>query len=284
MGRVLGIRLWLHASWFLVAGLAVWATAGAFKEAFPGLPLTERVLMGVVTAACFFACLVTHELAHAVVARRFGVRVHGITLFMLGGVAEIEGELPTPAKEFAVALVGPATSLALGAVFAMLWRTASAVGWTGVEGVTFAVAAVNLGVAVFNLVPGLPLDGGRLLRAGLWRRSGNFEAATRTASAAGRIVAVLLAVIGLGAAASGDIAGLWYVPMGGFIFLMARSAGHAPAPGTGGALAWPDESALRARRKGHVRGSTWPDVPGEAPGERHVPHPQWDPRARRGPG
>lgn len=238
VGRVLGIRLWLHTSWFLVAGLAVWAISAAFREGFPGLPAVERALMGVLTAACFFGCLVTHELAHAIVARRFGVQVRGITLFLLGGVAEIEGELPTPAKEFAVALAGPATSLALGAAFALLWQLSVAVRWTGAEGVTFTVAAVNLGVAVFNLVPGLPLDGGRLLRAGLWRRSGSFAKATRTAAAAGRVVAVLLAAAGLLAAIAGDPTGLWYVPMGGFIFLMARSAGRAEPPTPGGALAW----------------------------------------------
>ena len=248
VGRILGIRLWLHASWFLVAGLAVWAISSAFGEGFPGLPAAERATMGVITAGSFFGCLVAHELAHAIVARRFGVNVSGITLFMLGGVAEIEGELPTPAKEFAVALAGPATSLALGAVFALLWQVSLALGWTGAEGVTFTLATVNMGVAVFNLVPGLPLDGGRLLRAGLWRRSGSFSRATRTASAAGRLVSVLLAVIGVVAAISGDPAGLWYVPMGGFIFLMARSAGRAEPPIAAGALAWSDGShAARPR-------------------------------------
>ncbi len=242
VGRVLGIKLWLHASWFPVAGLAVWAISGAFGEGFPGLPAAERVVMGVVASACFFGCLVTHELAHAIVARRFGVQVRGITLFLLGGVAEIEGELPTPAKEFAVALAGPATSLALGAAFALLWRLSTAAGWTGAEGVAFTVAAVNMGVAVFNLVPGLPLDGGRLLRAGLWRRSGSFAEATRTAATAGRLVALVLAAVGLIAAFAGDPAGLWYVPMGGFIFLMARSAGRAQPPPPDGALAWSGET------------------------------------------
>ena len=247
-GRVLGIQIWIHASWFPVAGLAVWVISSVFRDGFPGLPLSERVLMGALTAASFFACLVTHELAHALVARRFGVQVRGITLFLLGGVAEIEGELPTPAKEFAVALAGPATSLALGAAFALLWRLAVAFGWTGAEGVTFTVAAVNLGVAAFNLLPGLPLDGGRLLRAGLWRRSGSYASATRIASAAGRVVAVLLAIMGLIAFAAGDPTGLWYVPMGGFIFLMARSAGRAETPTPEGALAWSGGShAARSR-------------------------------------
>lgn len=241
IGRVSGIQLWLHASWFLVAGLAVWAISSAFRDGYPGLPPAERVAIGVVAAFCFFACLVTHELAHAIVARRSGVEVRGITLFLLGGVAEIEGDLSTPAEEFAVALAGPATSLALGASFALLWRLSAAMSWTAVEGVTFATAAANLGVAVFNLVPGLPLDGGRLLRAALWRRSGNFVKATRTASVAGRVVAGLLAATGLVAFAFGDPTGLWYIPMGAFIFLMARSAGGAELPVPRGALAWSGE-------------------------------------------
>ncbi|MEA2550632.1 MAG: hypothetical protein QOE25_401, partial [Actinomycetota bacterium] len=182
LGSVMGVRLWLHASWFIIAGLVLWATTEAFGQGFPGLPLAERLLMGAATAACFFACLVAHELAHSVVARRFDVRVRGITLFMLGGVAEIDGEIPTPAQEFAVALAGPAASLALGAAFALLWRASIAVGWTWAQGIAFTVGTVDLGVAIFNLVPGLPLDGGRLLRAVLWRRSGDHARATRVAS------------------------------------------------------------------------------------------------------
>ncbi|MEP7060190.1 MAG: site-2 protease family protein [Actinomycetota bacterium] len=248
VGSIMGVRLWLHASWFLVAGLAVWAMTDAFGKWVPGLPFAERLLMGVASAIAFFGCLVTHELAHSVVARRFGVRVRGITLFMLGGVAEIEGEIPAPAQEFAVALAGPATSLALGALFALLWRASSALGWTWAEGVTFTVAAVNLGVALFNLIPGLPLDGGRILRAALWHRSGDHAGATRIASGAGRVLAVLLALAGIATAWGGDVAGLWYVPMGGFIFLMARSAGRAAPPGSGRALAWVDEPRAAGTR------------------------------------
>jgi Zn-dependent protease len=248
LGSVLGVRLWLHASWFLVAGLVLWATTGAFGQGFPDLPLAERLLMGAATAICFFACLVAHELAHSVVARRFGVRVRGITLFMLGGVAEIDGEIPTPAQEFAVALAGPATSLALGGAFALLWRASTAIGWTWAEGIAFTVATVDLGVALFNLVPGLPLDGGRLLRAALWRRSGDHARATRVASGAGRALALLLALAGVFMALAGDPAGLWYVPMGGFIFLMARSAARVSPPVGTGALAWMDEPRVAGTR------------------------------------
>ncbi len=135
----------------------------------PGLPVVERLSMAAITGVAFFGCLAVHEVAHAVVARRFGVRVKSITLFLFGGVAEIEGELPTPGSEFAVALAGPATSVAIGSVLALAAGIAERLAWTGAAGVLFTLALVNLGVAVFNLVPGLPLDGGRILRAAIWR-------------------------------------------------------------------------------------------------------------------
>ena len=126
VGSVLGIGLSLHASWFLVFALVVWVTMAGFGEIYPGLSGAVRLAMGLVTGLAFFVCLTLHELAHAVTARRFGIRVRGITLVLFGGVAEIDGEVPTPSREFAVALVGPAVSLALGAGFALLTRWASA--------------------------------------------------------------------------------------------------------------------------------------------------------------
>lgn len=236
VGSVLGIELSLHVSWFLVFALVAWATATGFGDVYPELSAPVRGAMGLVTGVAFFACLTVHELAHAVTARRFGIRVRGITLFLFGGVAEIDGEVPTPAREFAVALVGPAVSLALGGAFAL--GTTWAGGAPVVEGVLGTLALVNLGVAVFNLVPGLPLDGGRLLRAGLWRMTGSYTRATRIAAVGGQVVAVLLVALGLGLAVwGGEPAGLWYVPMGGFLWLLARSAGRRRSPSGAGGLA-----------------------------------------------
>jgi Zn-dependent protease len=237
IARLLGIPLWIHASWFLVLGLVVWGVTDEYGVVLPELPLIERLAMAAVTGVAFFACLAIHEIAHAVVARRFGVRVRGITLFLLGGVAEIEGELPSPGSEFTVALAGPATSLAIGSTMAVFSSGAGALGWSIVEAITFTLAVVNLGVAVFNMVPGLPLDGGRILRAFIWRRTGSFARATHTASLGGRVVAVCLVVVGIVATVSGEPAGLWYVPMGAFIWLMARASERAVPPATGRALA-----------------------------------------------
>ncbi len=186
IGRILGIRLYLHASWFLVLGLVVWVSARVFAQAYPELPGGERGAMALITGLAFFAGLALHEVSHAVVARRFGIVVRGITLFVFGGVAEIEGEVPTPGHEFAVALVGPATSITLAAFLALLAMGASGLDRAGAEGVLYTLAAVNLGVALFNLIPGLPLDGGRLLRAGIWRWTGDFARATRIAALGGR--------------------------------------------------------------------------------------------------
>jgi Zn-dependent protease len=237
VARVLGIPIWVHGSWFVVLGLAIWALAAAFGDALPRLPIAERLVMATVTGFAFFACLCIHEVAHAIVARRFGVRVQGITLFLLGGVAEIRGELPSPGAEFAVALVGPATSAAIGSVLALAAEGARSLGWTPVEAVAFTLALVNLGVALFNLIPGLPLDGGRILRAAIWRRTGSFTRGTNAASLGGRIVAAALVAIGIVSAVRGELTGLWYVPMGAFIWFLARASARATPPADDRALA-----------------------------------------------
>ncbi len=250
IGRVLGINLWLHVSWFLVFGLVTWVTITEFTDVYPRLGPVVHVGMGIVTGLVFFACLTAHEISHAVVARRFGIEVRGITLFMFGGVAEISGEVPSPAREFAVALVGPATSVALGGVFALAAMWAHAVHRPASEGVLTTLALVNLGVGVFNLVPGLPLDGGRLLRAGLWRLTGSHSLATRVAAGGGRVVAAALSSFGIVLVATGDLFGLWYVPMGVFLWMLAKGAARARTPGPvpAGALALDGEGKAAPSR------------------------------------
>jgi Zn-dependent protease len=237
---VFGVRLALHASWFLVFGLVAWVTVSEFRDLYPGLAGSTHLAMGLVTGIAFFACLTAHELAHAVVARRFGIRVRGITLFMFGGIAEIEGEVPSPAQEFAVALVGPATSILLGAVCALASTGATRLDLPWAEGVLGTLAVVNLGVALFNLVPGLPLDGGRILRAGVWRLTGDRGRATRLASIGGRILAVALAALGIFLALTGDPLGLWYVPMAVFMWFLVGSANRSTPVPRRGALALGD--------------------------------------------
>jgi Zn-dependent protease len=236
-GSLFGIRLWLHLSWFPILGAATWVLTGAFAQAFPGMASPERIAMAVVTGIGFFGCLTAHEVAHSLSARRLGIAVSGITLFLFGGVSEIAGEPASPAAEFAIALAGPVTSVALGSVAGLLSDGSHALGWSGAEGVLGALTVANLGLAVFNMIPGLPLDGGRILRAAVWHRSDDRAKATRVAAIGGRVLAVLLAGSGIALAITGTREGLWYVAMGGFVWFLASSAARAEAPEP--ALAFP---------------------------------------------
>lgn len=237
IGSVLGVRISLHASWFVVLGLVVWVTATEFDDLYPRLPVAEHVGMAAVTGIVFFVCLLLHELAHAVLARRLGVRVVGITLFAFGGMAQIAGEMRDPGDEFAVALVGPTTSIVLGGLFGLAGIAAARAGLPAPAGVASTLSLVNLGVAVFNLIPGLPLDGGRLLRAALWRVLHDHARATRAAAFGGYLVAAALAVLGVLLIATGEYLGAWYVLIGVFLAAMTRGSTRSSARARGVALA-----------------------------------------------
>jgi Zn-dependent protease len=229
LGHVFGIRLGAHPSWFLVLGLVGFAAYGGFDEAYPlqGAP-TVGVMAGM-ASLLFFASLVAHEAGHALLARRLGVDVRGITLFLFGGVAEIERDVESPRDEFAIALVGPTISVALGGGFALLTATGSAAGLDPLEGVAGTLTTVNALLALFNLIPGLPLDGGRLLRAGLWRLTGNYLGSTRVAVAMGRLLALALLVMGFVRLVSDDPFGLWFALVALFLDAAARATGRAAA-------------------------------------------------------
>ncbi|HEU5023498.1 MAG TPA: site-2 protease family protein [Spirillospora sp.] len=191
----------------------------------PSAPAGARWAAALVTAALFLGSLAAHELAHALVARRHGVRVNSITLWMLGGVAELEGEPPTPTADLRIAAVGPATSGAMAAVFAAAWAVAGALGASPLSTASLAWLAVTNGaVALFNLLPGTPLDGGRILRGLLWRRRGDRISAAHAADRAG--LAMGRAMIGGGLAAlliGGWFDGLWLVLVGWFITSSAKA-------------------------------------------------------------
>jgi Zn-dependent protease len=236
-GRLLGIPIRLHISWLLALAGVIGAAAQAFGVALPELPASERALMGVATGVTFFGCLVLHELAHALVARRIGIRVRGITLFLFGGVASIDGEPTVPGQEFAMALAGPAVSLFLGAAAGVVAWIIDTAGSTGPSAVLATLAAVNLAVALFNLLPGLPLDGGRLLRSTTWRLTGDYLLATRLAVIVGVAVGAGLGAVGAALAITGRLIGLWYLVLGAFLGSLARRSGRA-ASRQAGALAW----------------------------------------------
>jgi Zn-dependent protease len=174
LGRLAGIEIGANWSWLLVVALIVWSlAAGVFPTSNPGLSDGAYIAMAAVAALLFFASLTLHELGHAIQSRRDGIAIDGIPLWVFGGVARFRGEMPSAGAELRVAVAGPVVSLALGVAFlaAALALPLPA----AVDGVVF------LFLLAFNLLPALPLDGGRVLRAALWARRGDFTQATRTA-------------------------------------------------------------------------------------------------------
>ena len=225
LGTIAGIRVGVNWSvliifWLLFAGLA----AGRFPALYPGHSTVAYGIAGAVAAVVFFLALLAHELAHAVVAERHGVEVDGITLWMLGGVARLHGEAPDARADLRIAGVGPLVSLLLGAMFGAVVLVARGLGVTGLPlAVLSWLAVINVVLAVFNVFPATPLDGGRILRALLWRRSGDRLGASLTATRAGRQFGFVLVALGvvLFLLAPG-VGGLWLALIGWFI---AASAG-----------------------------------------------------------
>jgi Zn-dependent protease len=225
LGRFRGIELGAHWSVLVIGALLVWALAvETFPSVAPGESAVAYWLTAVATVVAFWAALLAHEVAHSVVAIRTGIAVDGITLWLLGGISRLHGDAATPDDELRIALAGPATSfaIALGSgLFALALSTfggpallVAALGW---------LSAVNLLLALFNLAPGAPLDGGRVLHAVVWQRSGDRAAATVTATNAGRYVGYTLVGFGFLLALLGDIGGLWFVLLGWFLVGAARA-------------------------------------------------------------
>ena len=197
--RVRGIPVGAHWTWVLAFGIVAWTLAASvFPSAYPGLDGRDHLLMALAAAVLLFASVVLHELAHAVVARREGMPVEGITLWLLGGVSDVGGRPRSPGQEFRVAASGPAVSLLLAAAFAYASAGGRRLdGPEAVHGMFGYVARLNLLVAAFNLIPALPLDGGRILRSWLWRRQRDLLAATRSGARAGQAFGATLVVVGI---------------------------------------------------------------------------------------
>jgi Zn-dependent protease len=220
--RLLGIPLSVDASWLVILALLAWTLANHFEEAVSGLTTGDYWMMGVGAALSFFACIVLHELGHAVVARKLGIPIRGITLFLFGGVAELEDEPKSARSEFLMAIAGPAVSAVLVLV---LWAL-SQLGWPVPARVVLGyLAAINFAVLVFNLVPAFPLDGGRVLRSILWGAIGSLRRATYWASFAGQGFAWLLITLGvLNFIAGATIHGVWLGLIGMFLNNAAKAS------------------------------------------------------------
>ncbi len=226
LGRILGIPVAIDWTLLVIAGLLTVSLAGdRYPMEFPGEPVGSYWVVGIVTAAVFFASVLAHELAHSVVARRHGIRVDGITLWMLGGMARLDGEARSPRAEFVIAAVGPGTSLVLAGVFGLGATAISALGGPGLLGSALGwLALINAILAVFNLMPAAPLDGGRILASVLWSIHGNRDRATATAAQVGVGFGWVLVALGAVSWIVGlGFGGLWTALIGWFVISAARA-------------------------------------------------------------
>jgi Zn-dependent protease len=219
--RVFGIDVLVHWSWLAIFALLTWWLAqGFFKDEYEDWTVGQRWGAAVAAALAFFGSILLHELAHSLMARREGLPVKSITLFIFGGVSSLGGEPKTPGQEFRVAIVGPLVSFALALVFGVIAAVAfsSDVGDSPPAAIALYLAIVNFAVGVFNMLPGYPLDGGRVLRAGLWARGRNLLTATRRASMAGTFIAFGLIAIGVVSILAGNfVGGAWFIVIGWFL-------------------------------------------------------------------
>jgi len=229
LGRIAGIEIGLHYSWFIIAFLIGLSLIAQFHATMPQWSQTVTWSAAIVTSILFFVALLLHELAHSLVAKAKGLRVRSITLFALGGVSQIESEAPDAKTEFLIAIVGPLSSFVIGLICLGLARWA---GWTGLVTAHNPVAAVllwlgyiNLLLAAFNMIPGYPLDGGRVLRAAIWFFNRNAVRATQWAARVGQVVAFLFIIYGLYRFFVGEnFGGLWLAFIGWFLLDASRSS------------------------------------------------------------
>ncbi len=223
IGRILGIPIYLHPSWFIIFALITVSLATQFANQHPRWSQVQHWSLGVLTSLLFFGSVLFHELSHSVVALHYRIPVASITLFVFGGVARIGREPSRARQEFNIAVAGPVSSYMLAAGFWLLGRAfpssemlTALAGW---------LAQINAGLATFNLAPGFPLDGGRILRALVWGRTGDYTRATRAASRAGQLLAYVLIVAGIWQSLTSNfVGGLWLAFIGWFLLTAAQES------------------------------------------------------------
>lgn len=224
--RLFGFAVRADATWIFIVVLVAWSlSVRVFPSIHPGLNTDTYLLMGLAGTIALFFSIVLHEFAHAMVARRFGIPIKGITLFIFGGVAEMHEEPKSPRTELLMAAAGPAASLVIAGVFLALAYGGVWLGWSAIVVSVFQYLCwVNALLVAFNLVPAFPMDGGRILRALLWMWRGDPRAATKTASEAGSFFGMVLIALGVLTLVTGNfIAGLWWFLIGMFIRSVAQS-------------------------------------------------------------
>ncbi|MBI4598434.1 MAG: site-2 protease family protein [Candidatus Omnitrophica bacterium] len=220
--RIFGIPLRVSASWFLVVAYLMWSLAtGYFPVAYPRWSAAAHWALGSLAALLLFACIVIHELAHSLTAKRYGVPVASVTLFMFGGVSQLAGRPRRPFAELIIALAGPLMSVALAAACVVAGRSLrlAAPGFDVGSALLQYLALINIGLAIFNMLPAFPLDGGRVVRALLWGLTNDPVRATRMASWLGALFGLGLLVLGIWVAVAQHrlSAGVWYILLGWFL-------------------------------------------------------------------
>jgi Zn-dependent protease len=235
LGRIFGIRIGANPSWFVVLFLLIWLLTGQYKDAFPGHD-TRAFGLAVASALLLFLCVLLHELGHALAARRNRVPIAGIELWLFGGIATMTREPDTPGAAFRIAAAGPFVTFLISAgswvLGALVWGSGNfwdaatlseRFGYSSAEVLVGYVASVNALLLVFNLVPGYPLDGGSILRAVAWWRTGDRLRATRFAARTGRLFAYVIMALGVYVAIRGSVfTGIWFILIGNFFAQAAR--------------------------------------------------------------
>ena len=223
--RLLGFEVRIDLSWIIIAVLIAWSlSTGLFPFYYKNLSIETYWAMGIIAAVGLFISIIVHEFSHSLVARKYGIPMKGITLFIFGGVAEMEDEPPSPKVELLMAGVGPLSSIAIAAIFYGIYILGRTIGWADpVNGVVEYLGLINAILAGFNLLPAFPLDGGRVLRAALWHWKRNMRWATRISAQIGSGFGILLIVLGFFNILKADfIAGMWWVLIGMFLQSAAK--------------------------------------------------------------
>ena len=217
--EIFGFKVRIDLSWLVIAALVTWQlSALVFPAQLPGLAAGTYWTMGAAGALAYFLCLLLHELSHSLVARTYGVQIRGITLFIFGGVAEMAGEPPSPQSEFVIAAAGPAASFGLALACGGLYLAGNVEGWPApVTAVLGYLGILNGALALFNLIPAFPLDGGRLLRAVLWGWRGSLRWATQVSAGVGSGFGLLLIGLGVISVLNGVLSGVWLFILGLFV-------------------------------------------------------------------
>jgi Zn-dependent protease/CBS domain-containing protein len=216
LGNILGIPILLNYSWFLVFGLVTWNLAVSYyPDELSNASWTVYWVMGAVTALMLFGSVLLHELGHSVIALGYKIPVRRITLFLFGGVAEIGMEPPSASAEFFIAIAGPLVSFGLALSFIILQFAFAPLEILAI--LARYLALINGSLALFNLIPGFPLDGGRIFRSIVWGLSSNLSVATKIAANVGRVISFLFVAFGIWQTFTGDVGGLWFVLIGWYL-------------------------------------------------------------------